>query len=260
MLSRETLYHKLLIIGGGVIGVEFATIYQGLGCEVEIIEAMDRILPSMDKEISQSTAMSLKRKGIKIHTKSKVLKIADDKGLCCFYEEGLRGVEEDHKQDSYKIIKSDGILLSVGRKANTENLFASDFHLVMEEDKIKVDENFETSVKGIYAVGDVIKGVQLAHVASAQGITAVERMLLKAPSICLDVIPSCIYTTPEIAAVGLTEEEAKQKGFEVITGKYPMSGNCKALLASDERSYVKVVSEKKYQQNPWSTDYLCQSY
>ncbi len=235
LMTREFMYHKLLIIGGGVIGIEFASIYRELGCQVEIVEAMDRILPSLDKEISQSVAMSLKKKGVKIHTKSVVKKISkiDRNDLICEYEDstGIHSAE------------TNGILVAVGRKANTHQLFGPDFSLGMDGDKVKVNDNFETTKEHIYAIGDVIKGSQLAHAASAQGIAAVENMCEKKQTIDLSVIPSCIYTSPEVASVGLTEETAKAQGYLVKTGKYPMLGNCKTVLSGDERGYIKVICD-----------------
>lgn len=237
---RDKTYHKLVIIGGGVIGTEFATIYQELGHEVLIIEAMDRILPGMDKEISQSVAMNLKKKGVVIQTKSKVLRIIenpnkDQHRLLCEYE--VSGGEK-------KTEAADGILISIGRKANTDGLFAGDLQIEKNQDKIRVNESFETSVKDVYAIGDVIGGVQLAHAASAQGIFVVEKILGLTPSIHLEVIPSCIYTSPEVATVGLSEAEAKEKGYSVKIGKYPMLGNCKTVLSMDERGYIKLVSDE----------------
>lgn len=235
LLSKRTLYKKLLIIGGGVIGVEFASIYCDLGCEVEIIEAMDRILPNMDKEISQSIAMSLKKKGVTIHTKAKVTGITEgnDERLVCEYEE----------KETLKTTEAEGILLSVGRIANTEGLFDPEVSIEYEGATLKVNDAFETSIPGIYAIGDVIKGKQLAHAASAQGIVAVERMCGKEPSIDLSVIPSCIYTTPEVAAVGMSEEEAAEKGYSVKTGKYLMLGNSKTVLSMGERGFIKVICD-----------------
>ncbi len=255
LLTGSRLYRKLLIIGGGVIGVEFATIYRDFGCEVEIIEAMDRILPGLDKEISQSIAMSLKKKGIRIHTKAKVTRISagGDLGLVCEYEEdGRKGAEEaEPKQEETgipalktptgRMAEAEGILLSVGRRAYTEGLFGGELAPVMEGACLKVDENFETSLPGIYAIGDVIRGKQLAHAASAQGIAAVERMCCRKTSVNLEVIPSCIYTSPEIAVVGLTEDEAAEQGFIIRTGKYPMLGNSKTLLSMGERGFIKVI-------------------
>jgi dihydrolipoamide dehydrogenase len=235
LLSKRSLYRKLLIIGGGVIGIEFASIYNDLGCEVEIIEAMDRILPGMDKEISQSVAMSLKKKGVSIHTKAKVTRISEGSNgeLICEYEE----------KDAIKSAAVEGILISVGRRANIEKLVAPEVDLEMDGTYIKVNDEFETNIPGIYAIGDVIRGRQLAHAASAQGIAAVERMCKRELSIDLSVIPSCIYTTPEVAAVGMTEEEAIAKGYTVRIGKYPMLGNCKTLLSQGERGFIKVISD-----------------
>lgn len=226
---------KLLIIGGGVIGVEMATIYNNLGCEVEIIEAMDRILPGMDKELSQSIAMGLKKKNIKIHTGSKVEKILEGGmyGLVCEYTE----------KDSIKTTDAEVVLLAVGRRPNTEGLFGNGVEPEMDKAFIKVDKNFETSVPGIYAIGDVIRGKQLAHAASAQGEAAVEIICGLKPSIDLDVIPSCVYTYPEAAAAGISEAEAASLGYRVKTGKYPMLGNGKTLLSMGERGFVKLVCD-----------------
>lgn len=237
LLSSRSLYKKLLIIGGGVIGIEFASIYSDLGCEVEIIEAMDRILPNMDKEISQSVAMSLKKKGVTIHTKAKVTRITNGENgeAVCEYEE----------KDTLKTTASDGILMAVGRRANVEGLFASEVSVELDGAAIQVNEAFETSLPGIYAIGDVIKGKQLAHAASAQGIVAVEMMCGIKPSIDLNVIPSCIYTNPEVAAVGMSEEEAIDNGCRVKTGKYPMLGNAKTILSGGERGFIKVIAEEE---------------
>jgi dihydrolipoamide dehydrogenase len=239
LLTEDKLYRKLLIIGGGVIGVEFATIYRDLGCEVEIIEAMDRILPNLDKELSQSLAMSLKKKGIRIHTKARVtgIRASGEFGLICDYEESERDGAKPAETTA------EGILLAVGRRAYTEGLFEDGLAPQMEGACIKVNESFETSIPGVYAIGDVIKGKQLAHAASAQGIVAVERMCGKEPSVNPGVIPSCIYTSPEIAAVGLDEAEAAEQGYKVKLGKYPMLGNSKTLLSMGERGFIKVISD-----------------
>ena len=228
------LYNKLLIIGGGVIGIEMATIYKELGCEVEIIEAMDRILSGMDKEISQSISMGLKKKGITIHTGAKVVKISEggSHGLVCEY------IEKDNKTT-----EAEGILLSVGRRSYTEGLFEEGIAPEYVGVSIKVSDDFETSISGVYAIGDVIRGRQLAHAASAQGIVAVERMFGHKSTIDLDIIPSCIYTVPEVASVGMDEAEAKNSGYEVKVGKYPMLGNSKTLLSMGERGFVKLICQ-----------------
>jgi len=226
---------KLLIIGGGVIGVEMATIYNDLGREVEIIEAMDRILPGMDKELSQSIAMGLKKRNIKIHTGARVVRIFEGGmyGLVCEYTE----------KDSTKTAEADVILLAIGRRPNTEGLFGQGMEPEMDGAYIKVKDNFETSIPSIYAIGDVIRGKQLAHAASAQGITAVEIIFGLKPAIDLNVIPSCIYTCPEAATVGLDEAQAAAMGYNVKIGKYPMLGNSKTLLSMGERGFIKLVCD-----------------
>ncbi|MDI9509317.1 MAG: dihydrolipoyl dehydrogenase [Bacillota bacterium] len=231
--GQARLYNKLIIIGGGVIGVEMASIYNELGCDVEIIEAMDRILSGMDKEISQSISMGLKRKGVTIHTRAKVTNIKESDGLVCEYIE----------KDKPKTSQADGILLSVGRQANTEGLFGQGLSPEMDGSCIKVNADFETSIPGVYAIGDVIRGKQLAHAASAQGIVAVERICGLTPSIDLEIIPSCIYTAPEVATVGMDEAEAKEAGYQVKVGKYPMLGNSKTLLSMGERGFIKLVCQ-----------------
>lgn len=233
--GQATPDKKLLIIGGGVIGVEMASIYKEFGCEVEIIEAMDRILPGMDKEISQSVAMGLKRKNISIHTQAKVLRISEGGmyGLICEYTE----------KDNIKTTEAQMILLAVGRKPNTEGLLDEGINLEMEGAYIKVNGNFQTSIPNIYAIGDVIRGKQLAHAASAQGISAVEIICGHKPSIDLSTVPSCIYTYPEVAVAGLDESEAKAAGYNVKIGKYPMLGNSKTLLSMGERGFIKLVCD-----------------
>lgn len=226
---------KLLIIGGGVIGVEMASIYKDLGCEVEIIEAMDRILPGMDREISQSIAMSLKKKGVAVHTGARVARIREGGryGLVCEYTE----------KDNAKTTEAEIILLSVGRRPNTEGLFEDNIQPEMDGPFIKVNSNFETSIPNIYAIGDVIRGKQLAHAASAQGISAVEIICGLKPAIDLDAVPSCVYTYPEVATVGMDEAEAKSLGYNTKTGKYPMLGNSKTLLSMGERGFIKLVCD-----------------
>ena len=235
LLSKDKFYQRLIIIGGGVIGVEFATLYQELGCEVTIIEAQSRILSTMDKDISQSISSSLKKKGVTIYTSAVVNEIL----------EGLEGISNiscifTHKEKECKI-ESDGILISTGRVGNTEQLFDDTFDIKMIRDKIEVNEFFETNISGIYAIGDVIPGIQLAHVASAQGVVVVEHMNHKELSINLSIVPSCIYTSPEVASVGLTESEAKESGIQVTSKKYPMLANSKTILSLDERGYMKAI-------------------
>ena len=224
---------RLLIIGGGVIGVEFASLYQRLGCEVTIVEALDRLLPNMDREISQNLSMIFKKRGVSVHTSARVEEIVQEGEalVCRFTEKGKTGEAAAER-----------ILLAIGRRAATEGLFAEGVSVETERGAVKVNERFETSLPGVYAIGDVIfGGVQLAHAASAEGIAAVEGMAGEAPSVNLSVVPSCIYTQPEIASAGITADEAKQRGAAVKTGKFIMTANGKTLIEGADRSFVKLV-------------------
>lgn len=229
------LYRSLVIIGGGVIGMEFASIYSALGCEVTVIEAMDRILPQMDKEISQNLAMILKKRGVKIYACAKVAKISEGNGRVCTFEQ----------KGTMQTVIAEGILAAVGRKPNIQGLFGEPFSVECERGAITVNERFQTSVPSVYAIGDVIRGIQLAHVASAQGINAVCAMLGKPFAVNLNAVPSCVYTNPEIACVGMTADEAKAKDIAVKTGKFLMSANAKTVITRQERGFIKLVFEEK---------------
>lgn len=235
LLEDGTFYQRLTIIGGGVIGMEFAGLYSALGAEVTVIEAMDRILPTLDKEIAQNLGMILKKRGVRICTGARVEQVnRGPDGLICAYT----------AKEKQETVTADGILVSTGRRPNTEGLCGPGVDLGLERGAIPVDERFETCVPGIYAIGDVVKGnIQLAHVASAQGIAAVSGMAGGESGIALDVVPSCVYTEPEIACVGLTEAQAKEQGIPVKTGKYLMSGNGRSIIAGAERGFMKVVAQ-----------------
>lgn len=227
-------FQKLLIIGGGVIGVEFATIYASLGYSVEMVEAMERILPPFDKELAQSAAMNLKKLGVKIHTGARVSALEKrDGGLCCLFTE--KGKEQS--------AQADAVLVAIGRKARIDGLLGPDVRLELENGHIVTDPAFRTSLPGVFAIGDVTGGISLAHMASAQGVAAAELLAGQRPSVDLNVVPSCVYTAPEIAAVGLTEAQAQAAGHAVKTGKYLMTGNGKTLLTSGERGFIKVVAD-----------------
>lgn len=229
---------SLVIIGGGVIGVEFATIYHALGCQVTIVEAMERILPTMDREISQNLTMILKKRGIQVYTGARVEQVdqAGENGLA------VRFIAKEKEQS----VEAERVLVSIGRRANTEGICPPEMDLQMQRGMIPVDASFETCVKGVYAIGDIVLGgIQLAHVASAQGINAVCAMFGEAAPMNLSCIPSCIYTNPEIAAVGMTADEAKAKGIKTITGKAIMSANGKTVIAMADRGFVKLVFEEE---------------
>ncbi len=234
LLSCERLPGSLCLIGGGVIGVEFSTVLSSFGCKVTILEAAPRLLPGMDREISQNLAMILKKRGVDIHTGALVRRIERDGELLCTYEE--KGEE--------RTLSCENVLIATGRRPNTAGLFAPGAEPKMERGAVRVDDDFRTDVEGLYAIGDALGGIQLAHAASAQGIYAVERMAGKEPSVCLSAIPSCVYTDPEIASVGLTADECKEHGIAYRCTKYLMSGNGKSMLSLQERGFVKLVFEE----------------
>ena len=234
MLSERTIPKSLLIIGGGVIGVEFATVYHALGCKVTIVEALDKILAGLDREISQSMKMQFKKMGIEVHTGARVKEIRKEEELCCTFVEKEQEIS----------ISCEKILVAAGRRADTSGLLGEGISLEMEKGRILVDETFKTSIPGIYAVGDVIGGIQLAHVAEAEAINAVCAMNGTAPRMNLKLVPSCIYTSPEIASVGMTADEAKAAGIEAVSAKYLTSANGKSVLSGQERGFVKLVAEK----------------
>ena len=224
---------SLTIIGGGVIGMEFAQVYNALGAEVTIIEAMERVLPTLDREISQSITMSFKKRGIKIVTGA-VLERVEQNGKL---RKSIYTIAE-----KTECVSSEKILVAIGRRANTEGLFEGDF-IETERGQIKIDEYCRTNVKNIYAVGDcTYNAVQLAHFSTAQGRNAVNYMAGKTMWYDLSLIPSCIYTNPEIACVGMTQEAAKLAGIETKTVKYLMGANGKTQLKTDERGFVRLVA------------------
>ena len=178
--------------------------------------------------------MILKKRGVDIHTSAAVQEIAEKDGLyaCRFLE----------KEKETEVV-AQYVLCAVGRRPNTGGLFGEGVSLMMERGRIVVDERMQTSMEGVYAIGDLVKGMQLAHLASAQGIYVAEELSGRTPTVRLDIVPGCVYTDPEIASVGMTEEEAKESGIEVKTGKFIMGANGKSLITKEERGFIKVIVE-----------------
>ena len=225
---------SLVIIGGGVIGVEFASVYATLGCAVTVVEAMPRILPTLDADIAQNLNMILRKKGVKVNAGAMVKQITKtEEGLCVEFE----------AKGKLQTVTAGKVLVAIGRRPNTAGLFAEGVSLDMERGRIVVNDRFETSLPGVYAIGDSSSKIQLAHVASAQGIAVAEIIAGHAPSMRLDLVPSCIYTSPEIASIGMTEAEATERGIAVKCGKFMMHGNGKTIIAGGERGFIKVVSD-----------------
>ena len=226
---------SLVIIGGGVIGMEFASFYSALGVPVTVLEAMDRILPNFDREICQNLAMILKKQGVTITTGAMVSAVErqGDGALSVRYT--CKGQEGTALGDT--------VLCAIGRRPNTEGLLGEGVALEMERGRIVTDSEGRTSLPGVYAAGDVTARVQLAHVAAAQGAACAELLAGHAPLTDLGTIPSCVYTSPEIAAVGLTADEAKAAGRGVKVGKYVMFSNARTLIAGGQRGFIKVVAD-----------------
>lgn len=226
-------YKSLIIIGGGVIGVELATFYASLGCKVTIVEALGRLLANMDKEFGQSQAAMLKKRRVTICCNSMVK---------CIEQSGEGLVVHYTRKEKEEQATAQGVLVSIGRKPNTSGLFAEGLTPELNRGFLVVDpDTYQTSIPHVYAIGDVIGGIQLAHKASAEGQAAVSRLYGKTPSVTLQYVPSCVFTEPEIASVGMTAEEAKAKQIAVKTGKYLMSGNGKSIIDQQERGFIKVV-------------------
>ena len=232
--ATDTFDRSLVIIGGGVIGVEFASVYADLGCAVTVVEAMPRLLPTLDADISQNLSMIFRKKGIKAHTGAMVKQvIGAENGLTVEFE----------AKGKLQSVTADKVLVAIGRRPNTAGLFAEGVCPDMDRGRILVNERYESSIPGIYAIGDVSSKIQLAHVASAEGVAVAEILAGHTPSGRMDLVPSCIYTSPEIASVGMTEAQASEKGIAVKVGKFMMHANGKTIIAGGERGFVKVVTD-----------------
>lgn len=232
VLSKPIDGDRIAIIGGGVIGVEFATMLVDSGKTVYVIEALDRLVPMMDADLSNGLTMALKKKKVKIMTSSRLSSITYDTVYKIFYQD----------KTGDKELEVDKVILCTGRRANTEGLGLNNIGITTVKGTIKVDSNYHTGIGNIYAVGDVIGGIQLAHFAAAQGITAVESILKKPHSINLSFVPQCVYTNPEIASIGLTEIECEGRNIEI--GKFLMGANGKALINGQSSGFVKTIIDK----------------
>ncbi len=235
---RGEIMKDFVIIGGGVIGIEFATIYSDLGTNVTVVEAMDRLLPNMDKELGRSLKMNFKNRGIDTHTNAMVEKIEERNGrLVCFYKE----------KDKVQEVEADHILVCTGRRPVTKGVFSEELEekLLGARGFLQVDECYRTEIPSIYGIGDAIGGTMLAHTATAEGRNAVAIMNGKEPEINMNVVAGCIYTSPEIASIGLTQDEAKEAGIDVITKKFPTSANGKTIIEELDRGFIKLVASKE---------------
>jgi dihydrolipoamide dehydrogenase len=236
-LQMEKLPKSIIIIGGGVIGIEWASMLHDFGVEVTVLEYADRILPTEDREISKEMERLMKKKGIHIVTNAKVLPETLKKGDSI-------SISAEHNGEE-KFFTAEKILVSVGRQANTEGIGLENTDIQVENGYIATNEVYQTKESHIYAIGDVIGGLQLAHVASHEGIVAVEHIAGKHPSpIDYTLVSKCVYSNPEIASVGLTEDEAKEKGYQVKVGKFSFRAIGKALVFGESDGFVKLVADQ----------------
>jgi len=229
---------KMIIVGSGAIGIEFAYFYNSMGTEVKIIEYMDRILPVEDKDISNQLNKTFKKSGIEILTNSEVIS-SNVKGKGVKVQVKSDGQISDHEADI--------VLSAVGYKSNIENIGLEEVGIAVDKDKIIVDEFYKTNIPGYYAIGDITSGQALAHVASAEGILCVEKITNHdVEPINYDNIPGCTYCSPEVASVGLTEERALEMGYEIKVGKFPFTASGKAQASGHSDGFVKVIFDEKY--------------
>lgn len=237
-MSLKEQPKKMVVVGSGAIGMEFAYFYNSIGTEVTVVEYLPNIVPVEDQDISKQLERSFKKAGVTIKTSSEVTKVDTSGNGVSVYVKTSKGEE---------IIQADVVLSAVGIKTNIENIGLESVGIATDRDKIMVNDYYQTNIPGYYAIGDVTPGPALAHVASAEGILCVEKIAgLHVEPIDYGNIPGCTYCIPEIASVGLTEKQAKEKGFELKVGKFPFSASGKAKASGTPDGFVKVIFDAKY--------------
>jgi dihydrolipoyl dehydrogenase len=238
-LSLEKVPGRLLIVGAGVIGLELGSVWKRLGAEVTVVEFLDRILPGMDGEIARQFQRILEKQGFKFKLGAKVTSVdISNKTLAAKVEPAAGGAQES--------LDADVVLVCIGRVPYTEGLGLQEAGVALDNrGRVKIDEHFSTSVKGIYAIGDVIEGPMLAHKAEDEGVAVAEIIAGQAGHVNYDVIPGVVYTTPEVAAVGKTEEELKEAGIAFTSGKFPFTANGRSKVNQTTDGFVKVLADAK---------------
>ena len=237
-LTLEEQPKKMIVVGSGAIGIEFAYFYHTLGTEVTVVEFMPNIVPVEDEEVSKQLERSFKKAGVKIMTSAEVTKV-DTSGS------GVKATVKTSKGE--EILEADIVLSAVGIKSNIENIGLEEVGITVDRDKVQVDPYYMTNVPGYYAIGDIVPGQALAHVASAEGILCVEKIAgMAVEPLDYGNIPGCTYCIPEVASVGLTEKQAREKGHDIKVGKFPFSASGKAKAAGTPDGFVKVIFDAKY--------------
>ena len=237
-LSISKLPKKMVVVGGGYIGLEMGSVWSRLGTEVQVIEFLDHIAPGMDKEISTEFMKILNKQGIKFELKTKVEKITKSKNGVI--------IETFSKEGKKNKFEADVVLISVGRKPYTKNLNLEKIGVELDKrGSVKVNKNFQTNIKNIYAIGDVIEGPMLAHKAEEEGIAVAELISNQSGHVNYDTIPSVVYTSPEVASIGKTEEQLKEKGISYKIGKFPFLANSRAKTINESEGFVKILADSK---------------
>jgi dihydrolipoamide dehydrogenase len=229
---------SMVVVGSGAIGSEFAYFYNALGTKITLVEFMPNVVPVEDEEVSKQLERSFKKSGMKVMTSSEVLSV-DTKGKLCKVTIKTKKGED--------VVEAEIVLSAVGITANLEGLGLEEVGVEIEKGKVKVDDYYKTNIEDVYAIGDIVHGPSLAHVASHEGIICVEKIAGKhVEPMDYGNIPGCTYTTPEIASVGMTEKAAKEAGYEIKVGKFPYSASGKASAAGAKEGFVKVIFDAKY--------------
>lgn len=237
-MTLKKLPKSMVVVGSGAIGSEFANFYQSMGTEVTLVEFLPNVVPLEDEEVSKQLERSFKKMGMKVMTSSSVESVDASGDLCRVKIKTPKGEQE---------VEAEIVLSAVGIMPNLENLGLEELKIETEKGKVKVDAYYRTSVRGIYAIGDIVSGPALAHAASAEGITCVEKIAGHNPQpVDYGNIPACTYTNPEVASVGLTEKAALEAGYEIKTGKFPFTASGKASAAGAKEGFVKLIFDAKY--------------
>ena len=237
-LNLEKVPKKMVVVGGGYIGLEMGSVWSRLGSDVHVVEFLDHITPGMDKEISTEFMKILKKQGINFHLQHKVEKIKKDKSGAV--------VSTSDKDGNKKDFDCDVVLISVGRRANTNGLNLKEIGIELDEkNRIKTNESFRTNLQNVYAIGDVIAGPMLAHKAEDEGIAVAENIAGQSGHVNYDTIPGVVYTKPEVASIGKTEEQLKEKKIKYRVGKFSFMANSRAKAIDDVEGFVKILADEK---------------
>lgn len=237
-LTLDKQPESMVVVGSGAIGSEFAYFYHSIGTQVTLVEFMPTLVPNEDEEVAKQLERNFKKSKMKVMTSSSVEKVDTSGDKCKVTIKTKKGEE---------VVEADIVLSAVGIAPNTEGIGLEELGIVLEQGRVKVDEFYKTNVEGVYAIGDIVAGPALAHVASAEGITCIEKIAgLNPEPIDYGNIPGCTYTNPEVSSVGLTEAKAKEAGYEIKVGKFPYSASGKASAAGQKDGFVKLIFDAKY--------------